>query len=163
MSNRKDVQAMGEPSPGSGSNQIGRRVMQRCGFACLITLISSNPVGVVVIPDDNAKKSDGYQGASMQPIVPVTTLFGFPSNPCSVGGGERDSHREPSSMWVSHGLVGSGASPFFPIWNLCIDSWLSVRANALELSHNALPSATVSDMVAMGGFAISQNMAYVVA
>lgn len=60
---RKAVQVMGEPSPGNGSSQIGRCVMQRRGFARLISSISFDPGGVVVIPDDDAQQSEGYQGA----------------------------------------------------------------------------------------------------
>lgn len=75
MAKRKVDQAMGEPSPGSGSSQIGRHIMQRHKFPRLISLISSDPGSVVVILNDDVQQSKGYQGASNQPIVPVTTLF----------------------------------------------------------------------------------------
>ena len=53
MAKWKVFQAIGEPSPGDGSSQIRRRVMQRRGFARLMSSISSDPDVMVVIPDDD--------------------------------------------------------------------------------------------------------------
>lgn len=77
MAKRKAVQAMGESSPECGSSQIGRRIMQRRGFARLIFLIYCDLGGVVVIPNDDMQYSEGYRGASKHPIVSVITLYRF--------------------------------------------------------------------------------------
>lgn len=44
---------MVEPSSGDGFSQIGRHVMHRHGFVCLMYSISSDPSVVVAIPDDD--------------------------------------------------------------------------------------------------------------
>lgn len=63
-------------------------------------------------------------------------------------------HHKPSSVRVLYGIDCHGASLFITRWNLCTDSRLFVRANALEFPCHVFPPATVSDMDTMDGFAL---------
>ena len=66
----------------------------------------------------------------------------------------------PVSLGGVSGDSSTGYSVFVPSWDLCNDSRLSVRANALEFSRHALPPAVVGDMDAMSNPALVHNMAY---
>lgn len=92
MAKRKAVLVMREASSDVGTANIGGRVRQRLGLAHQVGSISSDPEGVVVLPDDDVYHSEGNQGAFKQPIVQAKSVSKPTPNPSSSGGFSAVSH-----------------------------------------------------------------------
>lgn len=108
---RKTILAMGKTV--TGAPNVTKRVQMGLGFARLLNSLSSTPLALVEILDDNVQQSEGVLGASEQPNVFVQVMSEVPPNSSLIkGSGSVEHGSTPPSVGIGEGSFGPPT--FFP-------------------------------------------------